>query len=44
MRVSIAALIVALLFPFQILAQQLTVARIIDGDTFELSDGRRVRL
>src|SRR5690625_197171 len=25
-------------------AQQLTVSRVIDGDTFELSDGRRVRL
>ena len=25
-------------------AQQLTVSRVVDGDTFELSDGRTVRL
>ncbi len=39
-------IVIALLLPLAMcsFAQPLTVARIVDGDTFELSDGRMVRL
>lgn len=44
MRAISIALLVAVLSISPTLGQDLTVARIVDGDTFELSDGRSVRL
>lgn len=41
---NIASAILLLLLPFATLDAQIRVARVIDGDTYELSTGERVRL